>query len=165
MVALVVALVGLEECETEAMIIRAFDVADTEEIVQLWDECNLTRPQNDPRADILRKLTVQPELFLVGTVDGRIAGSVMAGYDGHRGWINYLAVAPAERGTGHGRQLMAAVERLLSERGCPKVNLQIRAGNEAAIGFYRSIGYLNDEVLSFGKRVLPALPTPSKETM
>ncbi len=139
------------------MIIRSFNVSDTEAIVQLWEVCNLTRPQNDPRRDIERKLTVQPELFLVGTVDGRLAGSVMAGFDGHRGWVNYLAVAPAERGAGHGRRLMDAVERLLAERGCPKVNLQIRAGNEVAIGFYRSLGYLNEEVLSFGKRVLPPL--------
>lgn len=136
------------------MIIRAFDPADIESVIQLWDKCQLTRPHNNPRLDIERKLAVQPELFLVGTVDGRVMASVMAGYDGHRGWVNYLAVGLQNRGAGHGRRMMAEVERLLEERGCPKVNLQIRVGNEEAIGFYRSLGYVADNAMSFGKRII-----------
>lgn len=143
------------------MIIRAFDLADIESVIQLWDECQLTRPQNDPRLDIMRKLTVQPELFLVGTVNGRVIASAMAGYEGHRGWVNYLAVGLLERGVGHGRRMMDEVERLLEERGCPKVNLQIRVGNEAAIGFYLSLGYVADNAVSFGKRIISDWPDPS----
>jgi len=137
------------------MIIRAFDRADTEAVVELWNDCGLTRPQNNPRLDIERKLTVQPELFLVGTVDDAVMGSIMAGYDGHRGWVNYLAVSPQYQGAGWGRRLMNEVERLLTERGCPKVNLQIRSGNEQAIAFYRALGYGADEAVSFGKRIIP----------
>ncbi|KFF60772.1 hypothetical protein JF66_02405 [Cryobacterium sp. MLB-32] len=137
------------------MIIRAFRRADTEAVVQLWHDCGLTRPQNNPRLDIERKLTVQPELFLVGTVDGALMGSIMAGYDGHRGWVNYLAVSPGHQGAGSGQRLMREVERMLTERGCPKVNLQIRAGNDQAISFYRRLGYAPDQAVSFGKRIIP----------
>lgn len=89
-------------------------------MIALWEQCGLTRPWNDPRKDIARKVAVQPELFLVGLVDGRIMATVMAGYEGHRGWVNYLAVAPEHRSRGFGQALMAEVERLLLERGCPR---------------------------------------------
>lgn len=133
--------------------IRAFHEDDTEAVVALWDACELTRPWNDPRKDIARKLRVQREWFLVAEDGGRIVGSVMAGYDGHRGWVNYLAVALDRRGTGLGRELMAEVERLLGEAGCPKINLQIRGANEAAIGFYERLGYTRDDSVSFGRRL------------
>ena len=93
---------------------------------------------NDPRKDIARKLKVQREWFLVAVCGGEVVGSVMAGYDGHRGWVNYLAVLPSMRLGGVGRALMAAVEVQLGEAGCQKINLQVRATNEEAIGFYRS---------------------------
>ena len=137
------------------MLIRAFDEADTEPVVLLWEQCGLLRPWNDPRKDIARKLEVQRELFLVGTVDDRIVATAMAGYDGHRGWVNYLAVDPAERGSGHGRAIMAEVEVLLEARGCPKLSLLVRSDNEAAVGFYRALGYDVDPVAALGKRLIP----------
>ena len=100
------------------------------------------------------KLTVQPELFLVGVADGAIVASVMAGYEGHRGWMNYLAVAPRFRGRGLGRALVEHVERLLLERGCPKINLQVRASNPGAVEFYRRLGYAQDASISLGKRLI-----------
>jgi ribosomal protein S18 acetylase RimI-like enzyme len=136
------------------MHIRTFHAADEGAVVALWDECGLTRPWNDPHKDIARKLEVQPELFLVGAVDEAVMASVMAGYEGHRGWMNYLAVAPRFRARGYGRALVAHVERLLLERGCPKINLQVRASNPAAVAFYRRLGYAQDESISLGKRLI-----------
>ena len=123
-------------------------------MVALWRECELTRPWNDPRKDIARKLAVQPELFLVGVVDHAVMASVMAGYEGHRGWMNYLAVAPRYRGRGYGRALVEHVERLLLERGCPKVGLLVRNTNREAAQFYRRLGYAQDESISLGKRLI-----------
>lgn len=138
-------------------VIRPFVVADTEQVVALWDACGLVRPWNDPRRDIERKLTVQPELFLVAVEPdtGAVVGAGMAGFDGHRGWVNYLAVHPDLQGSGLGRTFMAEFERLLEERGCPKVNLQVRAGNERVIGFYESLGYAPDGAVTLGKRIIP----------
>jgi ribosomal protein S18 acetylase RimI-like enzyme len=98
---------------------------------------------------------VQRELFLVGEEGGAVVATAMAGYDGHRGWINYLAVSPDARGKGHGRAVMDEVERRLLAMGCPKLNLQVRADNETALGFYRAIGYDVDVVTSLGKRLIP----------
>lgn len=136
------------------MQIRTFHAADESAVVALWDECRLTRPWNDPHQDIARKVLVQPELFLVGVTDGAVMASVMAGYEGHRGWMNYLAVAPRFRGRGFGRILVEHVERALLERGCPKVNLQVRASNPEAVAFYRRLGYARDESISLGKRLI-----------
>jgi ribosomal protein S18 acetylase RimI-like enzyme len=135
------------------MQIRPFQPADEDAVIALWQRCDLVRPQNDPRKDIARKLRVQPELFLVAVADSQIIGSVMAGYEGHRGWINYLAVDPAHRLGGVGRQLMAEAERLLRAAGCPKINLQVRSTNAAVIAFYRAIGFAVDDVVSMGKRL------------
>jgi len=136
------------------MNIRAFQPADEAAMVALWEECKLTRPWNDPHKDIARKLVVQSELFLVGTVDNEVMASVMAGYEGHRGWVNYLAVASRFRGQGHARALMQHVEALLLERGCPKVSLLVRNSNRAALDFYRHLGYAQDESVSLGKRLI-----------
>jgi ribosomal protein S18 acetylase RimI-like enzyme len=111
------------------------------------------RPQNDPIKDILRKLEVRPDLFLVGLLERKIIGTVMAGYEGHRGWINYLAVLPEHRRRGYAAALMQEAERLLREAGCPKINLQVRAANVAVIDFYRKIGFAVDDVVSMGKRL------------
>lgn len=135
------------------MEIRPFESADTETVVALWTTCNLTRPWNDPREDIARKVAVADGMFLVATVDGRVVGSVMAGYDGHRGWINYLAVAPVQQGAGHGRALMAEAEARLAAVGCPKVNLQVRDTNTSALAFYEHLGYRVDAAVSMGKRL------------
>lgn len=136
------------------MNIRPFAPADEAAVVALWEECKLTRPWNDPHKDIARKLAVQPELFLVGVVHAAIVASVMAGYEGHRGWVNYLAVAPKFRGRGYARALMQRVEDLLLERGCPKINLQVRKSNGEALAFYRHLGYAVDESTTLGKRLI-----------
>ena len=135
------------------MDIRAFQDQDEAEVIGLWERCGLLRPWNDPRKDIARKLRVQKELFLVGTVDGAIMASVMAGYDGHRGWINYLAVDPQHRRQGLARTLMSEVERMLREMGCAKINLQIRRDNPEAISFYERLGFTEDATVSFGRRL------------
>lgn len=137
------------------MKIRPYQTGDRDAVIALWHECGLLRPWNDPDRDIERKLGVQPELFLVG-VDGdrKIVASAMAGFDGHRGWVNYLAVAPSKRRLSLGRQLMQEAERLLIERGCPKLNLQVRTGNLDVLEFYRKLGYLQDDVVSLGKRLI-----------
>ena len=132
------------------MDIRPFRVEDAEQVVQLWVDCGLTRPWNNPHKDIERKLLVQPELFLVGELEGRIVGSVMAGYEGHRGWVNYLAVSPTLQTSGLGRQLMSDVEERLLALGCPKVNLQVREGNDEAMAFYRRLGYTEDRAVGYG---------------
>ena len=133
--------------------IRPFTERDTKAVVELWIACDLTRPWNNPEKDIFRKLKVQPELFLVGVQNGRIVASVMAGFDGHRGWVNYLASHPDCQKQGWGRRMMAAAEAELRKLGCPKINLQLRISNSAAQAFYRRIGYTEDAALSFGKRL------------
>ena len=133
--------------------IRAFREADEAEIITLWDTCGLLRPWNDPHKDIARKLTVQRELFLVGSVAEQIVATVMAGYDGHRGWINYLAVDPMHRRQGFARLLVTEVEGRLRDLGCAKINLQIRRDNREAIAFYGRIGFAEDEAVSMGKRL------------
>ena len=137
------------------MIIRAFEPEDEKAVIELWQNAGLTRPWNSPEKDIVRKLKVQSQWFLVAQMDQKLIASVMAGYDGHRGWINYLAVDPSVQGQGVGRKLMESVELLLAEFGCPKINLQIRKGNQGVIDFYEKIGYSEDEVVSFGKRLIP----------
>ncbi len=136
------------------MEIRPFAPQDEAAVVALWNECQLTRPWNNPHKDIARKLAVQPELFLVGTVEEKLVASVMAGYEGHRGWVNYLAVAPRHRGRGYARTLMQYVETLLLARGCPKVSLLVRNSNREALDFYRHLGYAQDEAVSLGKRLI-----------
>ena len=137
------------------MLIRPFQESDADAVVALWRLCGLTRPWNDPYLDIARKLTVQRELFLVGVdADGSVIASAMGGYEGHRGWVNYLAVHPDARGAGHARALMDELESLLLARGCPKVNLQVRGDNAEALAFYAAIGYGVDDAVSLGKRLI-----------
>jgi ribosomal protein S18 acetylase RimI-like enzyme len=137
------------------MQLRPYLESDEQAVVCLWETCELTRPWNNPQLDIARKLKVQRELFLVAEIDGRIVASVMAGFEGHRGWINYLAVHPDFQRRGIASQLMKAAQGRLLELGCPKINLQVRLSNERAVGFYKSLGYTQDEVISFGKRIIP----------
>lgn len=137
------------------MKIRPYQPQDESAVIALWQDCGLTRPWNDPRKDIVRKLTTQPELFLVGTVDAVPIATAMVGFDGHRGWVYYLAVAQAHRRQSHGRALMQEAERLLAARGCPKLNLLVRSSNTGVIDFYRALGYAQDEVVSLGRRLIP----------
>lgn len=143
--------------------IRTFAETDREYVVELWRRCDLTRPWNDPHRDLDRKLAVDPDGLLVADIEARIVATVMAGYDGHRGWINYLAVDPDAHGRGIGAAMMAAAEELLAARGCPKVNLQVRSSNAAAAAFYEAIGYRLDDVVSYGRRLVddrPAVDPP-----
>ena len=135
-------------------IIRPFEEKDTHSVVQLWQDCGLTVPWNDPVEDIQRKLAVGAELFLVAELNGKVIASVMGGYEGHRGWANYLAVDPNQQKQGHGVELMTHLEQLLLEKGCPKINLQVRSSNQTVIEFYQSLGYGVDEVTSMGKRLI-----------
>ena len=133
--------------------IRAYRVSDEEAVVRLWRDCGLVVPWNDPHKDIQRKLNVQADLFLVGLAGDRLVATVMAGYGGHRGLINYLAVAPDLRRRGIGRRMVEQAESLLRALGCPKINLQVRTSNTGVISFYEAIGYATDEVISLGKRL------------
>ena len=141
-----------KEDQTEVEI-RAYRESDQDAVVALWRECGLVVPWNDPLQDIHRKLRFQREMFLVGSLHSRLVATVMAGYDGHRGWINYLAVATEYRKRGLGRRLMDEAETHLRYMGCPKINLQVRSSNIDVVTFYKSIGYSVDDVVSMGKRL------------
>ena len=135
------------------MKIQSFSLEYKQSVINLWKACNLVVPQNDPEKDIDRKLKVDPDLFLIGVVDGEVVASVMGGYEGHRGWINYLAVNPSHQRKGYGRLMMQAIEAKLLQKGCPKINLQVRSSNQSVIEFYAALGYGTDEVVSLGKRL------------
>jgi ribosomal protein S18 acetylase RimI-like enzyme len=134
--------------------IRPYRSEDQSQVVALWKAVFPDDPPwNEPVSVIRRKLTVQPELFLVGLVNGRIVATVVAGFEGVRGWIHHLAVHEEYRHKGIGTMLMRSAEQGLEELGCPKVNLQVRATNTAVISFYRSLGYDVEERASLGKRL------------
>jgi ribosomal protein S18 acetylase RimI-like enzyme len=136
------------------MIVRPYSPQDQKAVIELWRKCDLLRPWNNPELDISRKLKVNPELFLVGILDGKIMASAMGGYEGHRGWVNYLAVDPVHQRKGFGRQIMEELEKRLISLGCPKLNLQVRTGNTSALEFYNRIGYKDDNVIGLGKRLI-----------
>lgn len=136
-----------------SLLIRPFQTEDEDALVALWKMCELTVPWNNPHKDIARKLQVQPELFLVGILDSNLIATVMGGYDGHRGWINFLAVHPDFRENGYGQEIMNSVETKIREMGCPKINLQIRTGSNKIASFYQKLGFTNDHVVSMGKRL------------
>ena len=148
---------------TEGLVvhIRSFKMSDEDAVIALWERCGLTRPWNDSRKDIRRKLQAQPDLFLVGEIDGEIAATVMVGYEGHRGWIQYLGVDPKRQRQGLGLAVMAEAERLLREAGCPKINLQVRTSNTNVIEFYKRLGFMPDDVVSLGKRLEHDGPGPA----
>jgi ribosomal protein S18 acetylase RimI-like enzyme len=133
--------------------IRPYRPSDEEAVISLWNACGLVVPHNDPRKDIRRKLRVNPEWFLVAERDGRVISTCVVGYEGHRGWINYLAVEPDCQRGGVATGMMAEAERLLRRAGCPKINLQIRSSNAAVIAFYEKLGFKQDTVISLGKRL------------
>ena len=137
------------------MDIRTFVEADRERVIELWTLCNLTRPWNDPGKDVDRKLARDPEGLIVGEIDGQVVATIMYGYDGHRGFANYLGVDPARQGQGLGRAMMEEVETRLLALGCPKINLQIRSDNLGLLSLYGHLGYTDDDVRSMGKRLIP----------
>ena len=141
------------------MIIRSYLPDDENSVIEIWRKCDLVKPWNNPKQDIERKLDVNPELFLVGSVDNRVVATVMGGYDGHRGWIYYLAVDPAYQKMGLGRQIMEAIEQKILATGCPKINLQIRVDNNKVMEFYKNIGYETEDRISMGKRLVEDKPS------
>jgi ribosomal protein S18 acetylase RimI-like enzyme len=119
----------------------------------LWEEAGLVRPWNDPQADVVAALTCPTAVILAAREIGRITGTVMAGYDGHRGWLYYLAVANDRRGTGVGQALTKAAEEWLARRGARAIRLMVRPDNEPVTGFYRKLGYEDAEMIVMGKRL------------
>lgn len=136
------------------MEIRIFQDTDVSAVVSLWKRCNLTVPWNDPLRDIDRKKKHQPELFLVGLIDSRLIASVMGGFDGHRGWIYYLAVDPDYRHRGFGSLIIKEVEACIKKTGCAKINVMVRKSNHEITDFYFKHGYGTDEVSCLGKRLV-----------
>ena len=134
--------------------IRQFVPNDTNRVIFIWEQCDLVRNWNKPNFDIQRKLNFQKELFFVGLLNDEIIATAMFGYDGHRGWLNYFAVLPNFQKRGFGKKLMTFGEMALVEKGCPKLNLQIRNDNTKAINFYQKVGYKEDAAVSFGKRLI-----------
>ena len=144
---------------------RDFEAGDADAVIALWQASGLTRPWNDPRADIARCLETETSFLLVAEAEAgveneavpgasMIVGTVMAGYEGHRGWMYYLASDPEFRREGIGRALVAEAELRFEVAGCPKAMLMVRGGNDAAIGFYEKLGYTTEDVLVFGKRLI-----------
>jgi ribosomal protein S18 acetylase RimI-like enzyme len=138
----------------ESLTIRPYAEADEADVVRLWQTVFPDNPLwNMPAEDIRRKLAVQRDRFLVGQWQGQVVATVLAGYDGHRGWLHLVAVDPRFQRRGFGRALVAEAGRRLAELGCPKVNLQVRASNEQVVAFYRKLGYAVEERVSMGKRL------------
>ncbi|CAB3673424.1 Acetyltransferase YpeA [Paraburkholderia phenoliruptrix] len=138
--------------------IRRFDARDTDAVIALWQEAfpeyrDATKPQRNPRLSIANKLATQPELFFVAVLDERVVGSVIGGYDGHRGWLYSLAVDASLRRHGIGSRLVAHVEAALTALGCPKLNLQVLSAKNEVRAFYEALGYRADAVVSLGKRL------------
>jgi len=134
--------------------IRAYRESDKEAVVKLWEQVFPGVPAHNPPAkDIERKLAVQRELFLVALYQGQLVGTAMAGFDGHRGWVYYVASDPRLRRKGIGAALMKRVEQGLVEIGCHKLNLQVRSSNTEVVEFYRKLGYLEEDRVSMGKLI------------
>lgn len=132
--------------------VRPFAEIDEPSVIALWTEVFADEPpRNDPRAVVRRKLRVQRELFLVGEAQGKVVGTVVAGFDGYRGWVYRLAVHPDHRRRGFGRALMREAEARLRAVGCPKLNLQVRSSNAEVVAFYRRLGYSIEDRTSLGK--------------
>ncbi|CAM3585352.1 GNAT family acetyltransferase [Rahnella bruchi] len=136
------------------MEIRVYRQEDFEEVLTLWERCDLLRPWNDPELDIERKTNHSPEFFLVAEVGGEVVGTLMGGYDGHRGSANYLGVHPDYRGRGIANALVNRLEKKLIARGCPKMNLMVRAENDAVVSMYEKLGYEISDTLLLGKRLI-----------
>ncbi len=127
---------------------------ETDEVIALWRACGLVRAWNDPVKDIAFARAGPASDILVAREAGRMAASVMVGHDGHRGMVYYVAVAPEHRGKGYGKQVMAAAENWLTARGVWKLNLLVRAENEAVRGFYESLGYEVEPRLCMARKLI-----------
>jgi len=137
------------------MEVREYHSADHDSVVLLWDCVFLNSTgHNEPHGAIDRKVATNDGLFFVAADTRAIVGTVLAGYDGHRGWLYSLAVAPDWRRRGIASQLVRHAERALSRLGCPKLNLQVRADNTEVVAFYESLGFHTEERISMGKLTL-----------
>ncbi len=136
------------------MKIRAYKQKDKDQVINLWKKCDLVVPWNDPEKDIERKVKDSSGLFFVGELKGKIIAVCMAGYDGHRGSINYLGVKTEQQGKGYARQMVEYTEKKLKETGCPKINLMVRKTNLSVIEFYKAVGYEDDPVVVLSKRLI-----------
>ncbi|MBV8700098.1 MAG: GNAT family acetyltransferase [Bradyrhizobium sp.] len=133
---------------------------DVARVIALWERCGLTRPWNDPAADITLARNSPNATVLVGRIAGEIVGAVMVGHDGHRGWVYYVSVDPDHHGSGHGRAIMAAAEDWLRARGVPKLQLLVRRANSKVQAFYERLGYAEQDTIVFGKWLDGRDPTP-----
>lgn len=133
--------------------IESFREKRRAELIELWRRAGLTVPWNDPDRDIDAKLAFQPELLLIALEENRLVGTVMVGYEGHRGWIQYLGVDPDHRRRGIGGRLLAAAEEKLRVLGCPKINLMVRAGNAEVVRFYERQGFAVEDRVCMGRRL------------
>jgi ribosomal protein S18 acetylase RimI-like enzyme len=134
--------------------IRLYEDADEQAVIALWNAVlPPNAPHNDPATSIRKKLAVECDLFFVAEVDGTVVGTVMGGYDGHRGWVYSLAVLPSHQRGGIGAALVRRLEMALAERGCLKINLQVRTTNTGVLAFYEKLGYKVEEIISMGKRL------------
>lgn len=134
-----------------ALAIAPLTDSDVDAVVALWERCDLTRPWNDPRADIALARRGAHSTILTGRRDGAVIASVMVGHDGHRGWLYYLAVEPQMQRRRLGSAMIAAAEDWLRLRGITKVMLMVRADNAARRGFYEAIGYARQERVVLAK--------------
>ncbi|QPC42080.1 GNAT family acetyltransferase [Kaustia mangrovi] len=139
---------------TDTLTFRPIEDGDIEDVVALWQRCDLTRPWNDPAKDIAFARAQPNADILLGILDGRIAASVMVGHDGHRGIVYYVAVDPDHRRKGLGRQVMQAAEAWLVERGVWKLNLVVRPENEGVRSFYEQLGYEVEPRLNMARRLI-----------
>ena len=133
---------------------RRFKKTDTEAVIKLWDTCKLVVPWNDPLKDIKRKLTIKDDLFIIGEINKKIIATAMAGYDGHRGYIYYLAVLPELQKKGIGSSILSIVEKKLYKLGCPKINLFVRNTNIKVKAFYKTNNYKIQNSQIYGKRLI-----------
>ncbi len=140
------------------LVIRPFRTTDQKRVIHLWDQCGLLVPWNNPEEDIQRKLADSPEMFIVGELDNEIIATCIFGYDGHRGWVYYLAVKPNQQRNKVATQMMSHVEEKLKRLGCPKINLMVRESNLGVRSFYHEIGYSDDSVITLSKRLLKDEP-------
>ncbi len=137
------------------------DAAHRAQVIALWETVfGYEAAHNQPALVIDKKIAIDDGLFFVARSGADIIGTVMAGYDGHRGWIYSVAVSPAQRRARIGSQLVHFAERALAEKGCVKVNLQIMDGNESVTAFYDSLGFSIEKRVSMGKRIEANLRTP-----
>jgi ribosomal protein S18 acetylase RimI-like enzyme len=140
--------------EGREMEIRPFRDSDEKAVIALWNEVlPPNAPHNDPATSIRKKLAVERDLFFVAALEDEVVGTVMGGYDGHRGWVYSVAVSPGHRRQGIGAALIRRLEESFRERGCLKVNLQVRDTNTGVVPFYEKLGYRVEELVSMGKRL------------